>query len=131
MGYWLVKTEPNCYSYDDLEREKKTVWDGVSNALALKYLRQFKKGDQTLIYHTGDVKAVVGIAAVSSQPYVDPRLNDPKMVVVELKPKRRLSRAIPLSEIKANNDFRDFLLVKMARLSVMPVSDEQWERLTV
>ncbi|HEY9718005.1 MAG TPA: EVE domain-containing protein [Trichormus sp.] len=129
MAYWLFKTEPSCYSYEMLEHDKKTTWDGVTNALALKYLRQIRKGDQALIYHTGDVRAVVGIAEISSEPYVDPKLNDPKLVVVDLKPKRRLSTPVPLAEIKANKDFQDFILVKMGRLSIMPVTDHQWKLL--
>jgi predicted RNA-binding protein with PUA-like domain len=129
VANWLFKTEPSCYSYEDLERDKKTTWDGVSNALALKYLRQIKKGDQALIYHTGDVKAIVGIAEITSTPYVDPKLNDPKLVVVDLKPKGRLSKQVSLAEVKANKEFQDFLLVKMSRLSVMPVTDDQWKRL--
>lgn len=130
MAYWLFKTEPGSYSYDDLEREKKTTWDGVSNALALKYLRQIRKGDQALIYHTGDVRSVIGIAEVASEPYVDPKTNDPKLVVVDLKAKKRLSRSVSLSEIKADKEFKDFLLVKMGRLSVLPVTDDQWKKLT-
>jgi predicted RNA-binding protein with PUA-like domain len=126
MAYWLLKTEPSCYSYDDLERDKKTTWDGVNNALALKYLRQIKKGDEVLIYHTGDVKAVIGIAQVTSDAYVDPKINDPKSAVVDLSPKQRLGKTVSLAEVKANKAFADFLLVKMGRLSVMPVTDQQW-----
>lgn len=129
MGYWLLKTEPSSYSYDDLEREKKAVWDGITNALALKYLRQIKKGDQALIYHTGDEKSVIGIAEVTCDAYVDPKLNDPKLAVVELKPKSRLKRAVSLAEIKSDKAFQDFLLVKMGRLSVMPVTAAEWKRL--
>lgn len=129
MGYWLLKTEPSNYSYEDLEREKKAVWDGVTNALALKYMRQIKKGDQALIYHTGDVKSVIAIAEVTSDAYVDPKLNDAKIVAFEIKPKARLKRSVSLAEIKADKAFQDFLLVKMSRLSVMPVTDDQWKRL--
>lgn len=130
MAYWLLKTDPDTYSFEDLEREKKTVWDGVSNNLALKYLREMKKGDLALIYHTGDEKCVVGIAEIASDPYPDPKQGDPKLVVVDIKPGKRLPRSVPLAEIKANQDFQDFLLVKMGRLSVMPVSQQQWEHLT-
>src|SRR5437868_15386480 len=101
MAYWLLKTEPDCYSFADLERDKKTVWDGVANNLALKYLRQMKKGDQALIYHTGDVRAVVGVADVTSNAYVDPKETDPKLAVVDIKPKRRLGKPVSLAEIKA------------------------------
>lgn len=130
MAYWLLKTEPSCYSWEDLERDKKTVWDGVTNNLALKYLREMRKGDTAIIYHTGDEKRLVGLAEVSSDPFVDPKLNDPKLAVVELKPKRKLSRSLTLAEIKGNKKLQDFILVRMSRLSVMPVSDEQWKELT-
>lgn len=129
MAYWLLKTEPDCYSWADLEREKKTGWDGVNNNLALKYLRQIKKGDLAIIYHTGDEKAAIGIAEVVSNPYVDPKLNDPKLVVVDVKPKKKLTKPVTLAQVKANPKLQDFLLVKMSRLSVMPVSDSQWELL--
>lgn len=130
MGYWLLKTEPDCYSYDDLERDKKTAWDGVANNLALKYLRLMKKGDLALIYHTGEERQAVGVAEVISDPYVDPKLNDPKMVVVDVKSKKRLPKPVTLAEVKANKALQDFLLVKMGRLSVMPVTDDQWRMLT-
>jgi len=127
MAYWLFKTEPSCYSYDELENDKKTCWDGVSNNLALKYLRQVKKGDLAIIYHTGDVKSAIGIAEVTSQPYVDPKENDAKLAVVDLKPKKRLAKPMSLAEIKNDPQFADFMLVKMSRLSVMPVTDKQWK----
>jgi len=129
MSYWLLKTEPDCYTYQDLEREKKTVWDGVANNLALKYLSMMKKGDLALIYHTGDERAVVGIAEVTSSAYVDPASKDGKMKVVDVKAKKRLKKPVTLAEIKARKEFSDFLLVKISRLSVMPVSDEQWQML--
>src|SRR5688500_15445458 len=82
MAYWLLKTEPSTYSYDDLARDKKTTWDGVTNATALKNIRAMKKGDLALVYHTGDVRAVVGIAEIASAPYADPRQDHEKLVVV-------------------------------------------------
>ncbi len=127
MSYWLFKTEPSCYSYDELEKDKRTCWDGVANNLALKYLRQVKKGDLAIIYHTGDERSAIGIAEVTSEPYVDPKENDAKLAVVDVKPKKRLAKAVSLAEIKANPAFADFLLVKMSRLSVMPVTDKQWK----
>lgn len=130
MAYWLFKTEPDCYSYGDLERDKKTVWDGVGNNLALKYLRQIEKGDLAIIYHTGDEKSAMGVAEVISQPYVDPKLNDPKMVVVDVKPKYRLSTPVTLAQVKGNQKMADFLLVTNSRLSVMPVNESQWKFLT-
>ena len=129
MAYWLLKTDPDTYSYADLERDKKTVWDGVANNLALIHMRAIRKGDLALIYHSGDEKCIVGIAEMASNPYPDPKEVNPKLVVVDVKSKQRLTRSIPLSEIKANKDFQDFLLVKMGRLSVMPVTDKQWRLL--
>lgn len=127
MAYWLLKTDPDTYSYSDLEKEKKTVWDGVNNPLALKYLGQFKKGDQAAIYHTGAEKAVVGVAQVASDPYMDPKRKNQKLVVVDIKPRHRLKFPVCLSEIKSRKDMADFVLVKLPRLSVMPVTHKQWE----
>lgn len=127
MAYWLLKTEPSCYSFDQLEKDKKTIWDGVNNNLALKYLRQIKKGDIAAIYHTGDERQVAGIAEITSDPYGDPKLDDPKLVVVDLKPVKRPKRSVSLAEVKANPTLQDFLLVRMSRLSVMPVTPEQWK----
>ena len=127
MAGWLLKTEPTVYSYDDLERDQKTVWDGVSNNLALKHIRQFQKGDLALVYHTGEEKAIVGIAEVASAAYADPKQNDPRLAVFDLKPKRKLARAVGLAEVKANEKLKDFELVRMARLSVMPVNDLVWK----
>ena len=90
MAYWLLKTEPDCYSWADLARDKSTVWDGVSNALALKHIRSMKKGDEALIYHTGDEKAVVGVAEVVSAAYPDPKEGDERLVVVDLRPGKPL-----------------------------------------
>lgn len=126
---WLFKTEPSEYSYDDLEREKKAVWDGVNNNLALKNLREVRLGDEILIYHTGNEKAVVGIAEAVSEPYPDPAADDEKQVVVNLKPKRRLTKPVTLNEIKTNEDLTEFDLVRLPRLSVMPVTGKHWEAL--
>lgn len=124
---WLFKTEPNEYSYSDLEQEKKTVWDGVGNNLALKNLREVRLGDEVLIYHSADEKAIVGIAEAVSDAYPDPNEVDEKVVVVNLKPKRRLARPLTLAEIKAIDELSDFDLVRLPRLSVMPVSPDQWQ----
>ena len=126
---WLFKTEPNEYSYNDLEQEKKTVWDGVSNNLALKNMREIRLGDEVLIYHSGDEKAIVGIAEAITDAYPDPNETDEKVVVVNLKPKRRLSQPLSLAEIKALEELSDFDLVRLPRLSVMPVSSAQWDSL--
>jgi predicted RNA-binding protein with PUA-like domain len=127
MAGWLLKTEPTVYSYDDLERDQRTVWDGVSNNLALKHIRQIQKGDLALIYHTGEEKAIVGIAEVTKAAYADPKQTDSKLAVFDLKPKRRLARAVGLASVKANESLKDFELVRMARLSVMPVSETVWK----
>lgn len=123
---WLFKTEPEEYSFADLERDKKCVWDGVSNNLALKHLREVKLGDEILIYHTGNEKAIVGVAEVISEPYPDPKANDEHLVVVNLKPKRRLAQPLTLAEIKAIDGLSEFDLVRLPRLSVMPISKEYW-----
>lgn len=124
---WLFKTEPSDYSFADLEQERKAVWDGISNNLALKYLREVRLGDEILIYHTGDEKAIVGLAEAVSDPYPDPQANDDHLVVVNVKPKRKLERPLTLDEIKSVEDLRDFDLVRMPRLSVLPVSSAQWQ----
>jgi predicted RNA-binding protein with PUA-like domain len=128
-NYWLLKTEPGTYSYADLEREGRAVWDGVTNPLALKHLRGMKKGDLAFVYHTGDEKQIVGIAEVVSDAYPEPRQNDAKLVVVDLKPLKRLSKPVTLAEVKARKEFADFELVRMGRLSVMPVSKARWQRI--
>src|SRR2546422_9323973 len=128
-NYWIVKTEPSTYSYDDLERQKTAVWDGVKNNLALKHLRQMKPGDRVLVYHTGDEKAVVGVAEVMSDAYPDPKQKDPKLAVVDLRAVERLPRPVSLAEIKKDRAFADLGLVRMGRLSVMPASAGQHKRL--
>jgi len=127
--HWIVKTEPSVYSYDQLEREKTAVWDGVKNNLALKHIREMAPGDDVMIYHTGDEKAVVGLARVTSLPYPDPNKKDPKLVVFDLKVAGRLPKAVPLADIKADRELADFALVRMGRLSVMPATPQQWKRL--
>jgi predicted RNA-binding protein with PUA-like domain len=128
-NYWLLKSDPEDYGFDDLVKDGKAVWDGVSNNLALQNMRKMKKGDVILIYHTGDEKALVGVAIAASNPYPDPKADNEKLVVIDLKPKKRVKRAVSLSEIKALPEFADFQLVKMPRLSVMPVSLDQYQRL--
>lgn len=128
-NYWLLKTEPGTYAYADLAEAGRAVWDGVSNALALKHLRTMKAGDRAFIYHTGDEKQIVGIAAIVSDPYPDPKQDDPRLVVVDLQPRQELKKPVPLSAIKARKDFADFALVRMGRLSVVPVSPQQWKQL--
>jgi predicted RNA-binding protein with PUA-like domain len=128
-SFWLLKTEPDHYSYADLERDGATVWDGVSNNAALKNIRDMRPGDQALIYHTGDERQAVGVAEVTSEPYPDPKAGDTKLVVVDVRPLRRLARLVGLAEVKADPSFADFALVRQGRLSVVPVTPEQWARL--
>jgi predicted RNA-binding protein with PUA-like domain len=126
---WLLKTEPDHYSYADLERDGATAWDGVSNNAALMHMRNMQPGDLALIYHTGDERQAVGLAEVTSRPYPDPQLGDPKLVVVDVRPLRRLVRPIALAAIKADPAFADFALVRQGRLSVVPVTPAQWAKL--
>src|SRR5947209_18335959 len=102
MAYWLLKTEPDCYSWDDLARDKKTAWDGVSNALALKHIRTMKKGDLALIYHTGNERAAIGVAEIVTNPHADPKEDDEKLAIVDLKAKKKLPRPVTLDEFKAD-----------------------------
>jgi predicted RNA-binding protein with PUA-like domain len=129
MAFWLLKTEPDDYSYDDLARDQRCAWDGVGNALALKHIREMKKGDQALLYHTGKEKAVVGIASVVTDAYPDPAGDDERMVVIDLKPAKRLKHPVTLHRIKADPAFAEWELVRISRLSVMPVPAQLWKRL--
>ena len=124
MNHWLFKTDPDTYSWKDLIAVKREVWDGVSNNLALKHLRSVKKSDLIFIYHTGDEKAVIGIAEAVSEPYSSKK--DPKLVVVDLVPLEALFHPVSLSRIKANKKLSSWELVRLPRLSVMPVSEIQW-----
>jgi predicted RNA-binding protein with PUA-like domain len=126
---WLLKTEPSTYSFDDLVRDKRTTWDGVSNPVALSHLRTMRKGDQAFVYHTGTEKAIVGIARVASDPRPDPKLGDPRLVVVDLEPVRALRKPVTLAAVKADRRFADFALVRISRLSVMPVGPDLWKAL--
>lgn len=123
---WLLKTEPSGYSWNDLKSEGKTTWDGVRNSLALSHIRSMKKGDRVLIYHTGSEKAIIGLARVTRDAYPDPKASDPKVVVVDLAPDRVLKETVTLSEVKARKELARFPLVRLSRLSVMPVSISEW-----
>jgi predicted RNA-binding protein with PUA-like domain len=124
---WLFKTEPSVYSYEQLVQDKKTIWDGVANNLALKNLKDIKKGEQIFIYHTGDEKAAVGVAKALSGAYANPEKDDPKLLVVDVEAVRALPRPVTLAEVKANSKLKKFDLVRNSRLSIMKVTDEQWE----
>lgn len=128
MAYWLFKEEPEHYSFADLETEKTTLWDGVSNNLARLNLRKVSKGDRILYYHTGREKAVVGEMRALSGPMQDPNDSDPKAVVVKVEAGQRLQHPVSLERIKKDPLFAAWDLVRLPRLSVMPVSPTQWER---
>lgn len=129
MNYWLLKTEPSTYAYDSLEKDGRAVWDGVGNAVALKHLRNMVVGDEVLIYHTGKEKQVVGIAKVTRAAYPDPAKDDPKLVVVDLKPVRRVGKPTTLAQVKGDKRFEGWELVRLPRLSVMPVTAERFKLL--
>lgn len=129
MAYWLLKTEPDCYNWEDLKRDKKTVWDGVANALALKHIRSMKKGDQAVIYHTGKERQAVGLATITSAPYPDPKEDDEKLAVVDIKVDKPLKQPVTLSDFKADPAFEGFDLIRISRLSVVPVPEKMWKHM--
>ena len=124
---WLFKTEPDNYSYDDLERDGQTMWDGVTNNLALKYLREVKTGDTALIYHTGEQRRIVGVAAVVRGTYVNPDFDDDKLAVCDVAAREALQTPITLAQIKAEPRLAEWALVRNSRLSVVPVTEQQWQ----
>ena len=128
MALWLFKEEPDHYSFDDLRHDGTTLWDGVANALARQHLRQVRRGDRVWYYHTGKEKAVVGEMKVVGDPKPDPADEDPKAVVVEVKSTRKLPQPVPLKVIKGDPLLAGWELVRLPRLSVMPVTEEQWRR---
>ena len=127
MAYWLLKTEPGTYSFDDLVRDKKTTWNGVSSAAALKNMRAMAIGDELLIYHTGDEKQVVGTARVTKAAYPDPAEKDERLVVIDLKAGKSLAKPVTLATIKADKQFAGWALIRIGRLSVVPTSAAQFE----
>ena len=126
MAYWLLKTEPSTYSFDDLTRDRQTRWDGIRNPVALKHLRSAAAGDRALVYHTGDEKAAVGEAEIVGPAYDDPE--DPKLAVVDLKAGKPLASPVTLAQLKQEPLFADSPLVKQGRLSFVPLTDAQWKR---
>jgi len=124
---WLFKEEPTHYSFPDLVKDGRTVWEGVRNPLAQKHLRSVKKGDLILYYHTGKEKAVVGIARAASDAYTDPKHKTGKLVVVDVEPVKALPSPVTLAAIKAQAKFKAFPLVRLPRLSVMPVEEDIWD----
>jgi predicted RNA-binding protein with PUA-like domain len=126
VGYWLVKQEPSAYSWSDLERDGETEWDGVHNALALRHLREMRVGDLALLYHSGDERACVGILRIVREPKPDPH-DDRGSWTVRVRPVRRLKRPVTLAEIRTDPTFVGFDLLRISRLSVMPVRKDRWK----
>ena len=132
VSYWLVKQEPDGprgYNFETLKKDKKTVWDGVHNNLALKHMREMKDGDLVLFYHTGDERQAVGIMEVISEPYPNPKEDNKRFIVVDVKYKKSLKRPITLDEMKKQKKFQNWELIRISRLSVMPVSKHIWDNI--
>ncbi|MGI0058921.1 MAG: EVE domain-containing protein [Nitrosotalea sp.] len=129
MNYWLLKQEPTVYGFDKLEKEKKTVWDGVHNNLALKHMRSMKKGDKAIFYHTGDERQAVGIVDIITNPYPNPKESDKRFIVFDVKVSNKLQRPVTLDEIKNDVKFKDWDLVRNSRLSAMPVPKVLWDEI--
>lgn len=127
--YWVLKTEPTTYSFDNLEQEGRTRWDGVRNRQALKHIGSMRPGDRVLIYHSGKDKAVVGEARVTTEPYDDPDAGEDGLTVVDIAAAGALPTPVPLSRIKADRHFADMALVRQGRLSVVPATKTQWQRI--
>ena len=127
MNYWIVKTDADTYPFDRFERDRRTVWDGVTNALALRHIRGMAPGDQVLIYHSGDDKALVGLARVVSAPYADPKRQDPKLAVVDLEVDGRLRQPVSLAAVKAEPALTEIELLRQSRLSVAEIRPEEWD----
>jgi predicted RNA-binding protein with PUA-like domain len=126
---WLFKEEPTHYSYDDLVRDGKTSWTGVRNPLAQKHLRSVEKGDRIFFYHTGDEKSVVGVMKAAAAAYPDPADKTGKLYAVDVTPVKKLKQPVTLAAIKADKAFASFPLVRLSRLSVMPVTEDEWSRI--
>lgn len=127
MSYWLVKSEPFKYSWDQFVKDKITHWDGVRNYAARNNLRSMKKGEKVLFYHSNEGVEIIGIAQVVKEAYQDPTTSDEAWVVVDLKPVKRLKKTVPLTIIKSDPRLASMALVKLSRLSVQPVTEEEWE----
>lgn len=130
--YWLAKQEPSGprgYSFDQLKADKKTVWDGVHNNLALKHMRDMKKGDLVLFYHTGDQRQAVGIMEIVKNPYPNPEEDNPRFIVVDVRYKERLKNPVTLEQMKKEPKFKDWELLRISRLSVMPVPADIWNQI--
>lgn len=127
MAYWLVKSEPSTYSFDQLIKDKMTTWDGVRNYAARNHLKSMKKNDEVLFYHSNEGLEIVGIAKVAKEAYPDPTSDEKAWVVVDLKPHKKLKKAVPLTQIKTDERLSEMALVRLGRLSVQPVTDAEWK----
>lgn len=127
MNYWLMKTEPDTFSWAHLEKAGKTTWDGVRNFQARSHLKAMKKGDLAFVYHTGEEKAVIGISKVEREAYPDP--GDKDWVVVDIKPEKKLKKPVTLAQVKADAELKEMVLVRASRLSVQPVKKEEFDRI--
>ncbi len=128
MAYWILKTEPGAYSFENLERDGKTEWDGVRNYQARNNLQAMRRGDECLIYHSVGPRELVGIARITREAYQDPTTDDERWVCVDVRPVRRLRHPIPLAAVKADDVLREMMLVRQSRLSVCPVTAQEWQR---
>jgi predicted RNA-binding protein with PUA-like domain len=126
MAYWLVKSEPTVYSWDQLVKEKETVWSGIRNYAARLHLRAMKKGDEALFYHSNEGMEIVGIVKITKESYPDPTTTDDRWVVVDISPVRRLKNSVSLTQVKGDARLTNMALVRLGRLSVQPVTDEEW-----
>jgi predicted RNA-binding protein with PUA-like domain len=126
MAYWLVKSEPSAYSWEQLEKDKQTVWSGVRNYAARIHLRNMKKGDEVFFYHSNEGLAIVGIAKVAKEAYQDPTTHEDAWVAVDLKPYKKLKTPVALDVIKKDKRLASMALVRIGRLSVQPVTDKEW-----
>jgi predicted RNA-binding protein with PUA-like domain len=129
MAHWLVKSEPDAYSWQQLVKDKETSWDGVRNFAARLHLKNMKKGDEVFYYHSNEGTDIVGIAKVAKEFYQDPTTDDDKWVSVMLKPVKALKKPVSLAQIKANKKLQNMALVRIGRLSVQPVTDEEWNEI--
>ncbi len=127
MSYWLVKSEPSAYSFEQLQQDKETSWDGVRNYAARGHLRSMKKGDEVFYYHSNEGLAIVGIAKVVKEAYQDPTTEDDRWVSVALKPLKKMKNPVTLNQIKAEKVLKNMALVRIGRLSVQPVTEEEWK----
>jgi len=127
MAYWLVKSEPFKYSWEQFVKDKETHWDGVRNYAARLHLRAMKKGDEVLFYHSNEGMEIVGIAKISKESYQDPTTEDDAWVVVDLKPVRKLKKPVTLAQVKADKRLSEMALVRLGRLSVQPVTNDEWK----